>query len=941
MYNKKKFECLKLKGKLGEIRDWLKKHNLPPALMFILLGVISTIWFLIRVIPKPSRAGYPCMKVAAPFMSGFIVYLITLGGITIALRKLKKNLFRAKYLAAGAFLLAALAGMVFALIQGSQNLSASNLAATGPDDGPNQPFGTAVGAKPGRVVWIWDKEATNENSVGYFYAPENTNNEVVSKMIRESVTRLTGKTKSSEAWDDLFRDFNKRKKNINKGYTPGEKIFIKINQTSARSALSKEDRVNGFYLRPQQGRTTLGTCQTGPAVVLGLLRQLVNEAGVPQENIAIGDPQNHVFGHNADIWRAEFPDIIIVDKVSEDHGRTLIKPTVDELIFYSDKLQTDRLFDVIENADYMINVANFKPHLRAGITLMAKNHFGSHSRSGAYHLHYSLVSPVTEARPTNNGYNKYRVFVDIMGSKYLGQNTVLNVVDGLFAGGAGEGGPPVKYFMAPFNNDYCNSIFMSQDQVALESVCYDFLRAEWNGTFSHDPSNNRSEIMPSVKGVDDYLHQAADPANWPAGILYDPDNSGKPLSSLGIHEHWNNPEMKQYSRNMGKSYGIELISIPDELVGPKASKFNAKIVKDNKKPTETASPVNAAPAASTMQMAAGSQNVVNLKKGEYNESKFTSVSIRPLPEELKGKRFLAGVVDDNNGRWFLTDAGIVNSRFMIMEENKNIPVSNFNDFNYELALEAPALWIATSSGAYEIFLPIEAASGVVNYNSGNSSILSDRILAMTVGRNNLRWFGTDQGISALKGKKWLTPVYEPIYPKSMFRDFPITAMATSRNGDSLYAATIGAGVTRVFRNEVDAISGASQYAEWGPIHMPSDDIYSICIIRDSIQWFGTDKGVARHIGFNTLENWTVFDKENGLVDDFVQTIAVDGEDRVWFGTKGGISVYDGKEWITYTVGDGLISNNILCIFTDKNGSVNICTDNGLMVFNNGALTCYR
>jgi hypothetical protein len=153
-----------------------------------------------------------------------------------------------------------------------------------------------------------------------------------------------------------------------------------------------------------------------------------------------------------------------------------------------------------------------------------------------------------------------------MGSKYLGQNTVLYMVDGLFGGGAGETKGPVKYFMAPFNNDWSSSIFVSQDQVALESVCFDFLRTEWNGINKHDASNNASETGPNMNGVDDYLHQAADSSNWPTGILYDPDNSGKPLSSLGTHEHWNNAEKKQYSRNLGFNKGIELVSIPDTLV---------------------------------------------------------------------------------------------------------------------------------------------------------------------------------------------------------------------------------------------------------------------------------------------------------------------------------------------------------------------------------------
>ena len=102
--------------------------------------------------------------------------------------------------------------------------------------------------------------------------------------------------------------------------------------------------------------------------------------------------------------------------------------------------------------------------------------------------------------------------------------------------------------------------------MALESVCFDFLRNEWNGRNRHNAANNVFEEGPNMFGVDDYLHQAADSGNWPDGIVYDPDRSGQPLQSLGVHEHWNNSDYKQYSGNLGKKSGITLISIPDTLI---------------------------------------------------------------------------------------------------------------------------------------------------------------------------------------------------------------------------------------------------------------------------------------------------------------------------------------------------------------------------------------
>jgi hypothetical protein len=73
--------------------------------------------------------------------------------------------------------------------------------------------------------------------------------------------------------------------------------------------------------------------------------------------------------------------------------------------------------------------------------------------------------------------------------------------------------------------------------------------------------NTLFNYRPFFPAVDDYLHQAADSANWPSGIKYDPGRTGKYFASLGVHEHWNNPVDKQYSKNLGSGNGIELVKI--------------------------------------------------------------------------------------------------------------------------------------------------------------------------------------------------------------------------------------------------------------------------------------------------------------------------------------------------------------------------------------------
>ncbi len=57
-----------------------------PHTAFYVAGITSTIWFLVRVIPKPTRATYPCMRAAAPLMSGFVIYLLGIWGSAFAFK---------------------------------------------------------------------------------------------------------------------------------------------------------------------------------------------------------------------------------------------------------------------------------------------------------------------------------------------------------------------------------------------------------------------------------------------------------------------------------------------------------------------------------------------------------------------------------------------------------------------------------------------------------------------------------------------------------------------------------------------------------------------------------------------------------------------------------------------------------------------------------------
>ncbi len=574
----------------GTILSWLKKYRITGRITFIISGIAATVWFLIRVIPKPSRATYPCMRAAAPVMSGFVIYLLSFGGTVAALRKARKLLTKARYVPAISLILVAAAFMTFYLVKTSGLAHAANVILDQHPDGVNAPMGTPVGIKPGRVVWAWNKDATNENCTNkgksnadnseaddYYFQRKNNDQAVIDDMVDSCILRIAGIDEETAAWDSIFCYFNNSRGKGRVGYTAGEKIFIKINMTDVWTGEGSGACPFGQYwgkIHPDFSRINnqADIVETTPFSVLAVVKQLVDKAGVPEDMIYIGDPMKEVYKDMADLITDEYQGVHILyndyylsglDETAKAKRVALVKGTTDMITFADPALGTNYFYTIIEDASYMINIAALKAHACAGITLCAKNHFGSHTGPNSSHLHPGLLG-LTNDEIDNGGYHKYRVQVDLMAHNKLGRNTLLFIVDGLYSGQeAYTDANSVKWRMEPFNDDYPSSIFMSQDDVALESVCFDFLWTEYDGTGGR---TNR----PHYDGVDDYLHQAADPSNRPEDITYAPD--GTVPGSLGVHEHWNNPVDKMYTKNfydasnMSKNIGIDLVSVPYNLV---------------------------------------------------------------------------------------------------------------------------------------------------------------------------------------------------------------------------------------------------------------------------------------------------------------------------------------------------------------------------------------
>jgi len=85
---------------------------------------------------------------------------------------------------------------------------------------------------------------------------------------------------------------------------------------------------------------------------------------------------------------------------------------------------------------------------------------------------------------------------------------------------------------------------------------------------------------------------------------------------------------------------------------------------------------------------------------------------------------------------------------------------------------------------------------------------------------------------------------------------------------------------------------------------------------DGVMWFGTwTGGVSRYDG----KEFVNFTTKDGLANNRVHVIYRDPDGVMWFGTWGGVSRYDGKNFVTFTTKDGLAHDSVLAIQRDSNG----------------------
>jgi len=155
---------------------------------------------------------------------------------------------------------------------------------------------------------------------------------------------------------------------------------------------------------------------------------------------------------------------------------------------------------------------------------------------------------------------------------------------------------------------------------------------------------------------------------------------------------------------------------------------------------------------------------------------------------------------------------------------------------------------------------------------------------------------------------------------------------------SLICAVIAAATRASALDPQKAISQYIQTTWTTEAGLPQTSIYTIAQTGDGYLWVGTESGLARFDGVR----FTVYNRRNtkALPTDYIARLLGARDGSLWIGTDSGLVHQKNGVWTTYTVHDGLSSNDIRALFEGSDGSIWVGTARGLDRLQDGKIRVY-
>jgi len=256
------------------------------------------------------------------------------------------------------------------------------------------------------------------------------------------------------------------------------------------------------------------------------------------------------------------------------------------------------------------------------------------------------------------------------------------------------------------------------------------------------------------------------------------------------------------------------------------------------------------------------------------------------------------IYEDRQGRlWFCTAGGLScldKDKFKNYTRQDGLP----HDFiEWVLEDKVGNLWIATRGGGLSYF------DGYRFQNYGEAEGLTAKTLwALRFDRQGKLWIGSSEGLHSFDGKNFKNYTTREGLPDNWVLSLLVD------NHDKLWVGT---------RKGLVWFDGVRFHST----NLPLERVQGVPILlqdRRGALWFG-----LYGQGLGKLEDgkFTLYQEQNGLVDDFVISLLEDREGNLWVGTQGGgVSKFSGERFVNFTSAQGLSRGLIHAVAQDSRGN---------------------
>jgi len=200
------------------------------------------------------------------------------------------------------------------------------------------------------------------------------------------------------------------------------------------------------------------------------------------------------------------------------------------------------------------------------------------------------------------------------------------------------------------------------------------------------------------------------------------------------------------------------------------------------------------------------------------------------------------------------------------------------------------------------------------------------------------WFGSVAGLSRYEPGRVTTYT-----ERDGLSGRAVSALAMGREGDLWFATGVEAvpgmswmGWREAGQEKLHQLRGDTLVTYTARQGLPDDVILCSLADRDGNLWFGTRDGLSRYDGSRFVSYTTA----DGLPGNTVVSSLEARDGALWFGTHAGACRFDGARFRAFTREDGLPSNRVLALLEDHQGHVWLGTPAGASRFDGASFETF-